>query len=185
MKYAEMIDLETSRLILRKLTREDIPLYHARLSGCEEVTRYMLFQPQSDISGTAAAVEKVLRRYETGRCYRWAVTLKENRELIGIIEPLRFDEKESSCSFAYMLGRDFWGRGYGTEALKAVLDFLFRRMDIRLVEADHMAENIASGAVMRKAGMVLRGVEAKKYEKDGVFHDAVCYAVTKEQWRAK
>ncbi len=182
MKYTEFRELETSWLVLRKLTREDIPLYHERLSGCEEVTRYMLFSPQPDVSGTAAAVEKVLNRYETGRCYRWAIALKKNRELIGIIEPLRFDEKSSSCSFAYMLGRDFWGQGYGTEALTAVLDFLFREMEMELVQADHMMENPASGAVMRKAGMTYQGIIPGAYEKDGILHDAPQYAITRSQW---
>lgn len=185
MKYAEFKELETPRLVLRKLTREDIPLYHTRLSGSREVTKYMLFQPQQDISGTAAAVEKVLNRYETGKCYRFCIALKDSRELIGIIEPLRFNEEQSSCSFAYMLGRDFWGQGYGTEALRAVLDFLFRDMEIELVQADHMAENAASGAVMRKAGMVYQGTIPDAYEKDGKLHDAPQYAITRSQWMAR
>jgi RimJ/RimL family protein N-acetyltransferase len=81
-----------------------------------------------------------------------------------------------------MLGQDFWGQGYGTEAVKAVFEFLFEEMDIQRIEADHMVENPASGAVMRKAGMVKTGLETAKYEKNGVLHDAVCYAITKEQW---
>lgn len=182
MRYVEFENLYTARLCLRKLTRDDVPLYHARLSGSREVTKYMLFQPQQDISGTAAVVEKVLSRYETGRCYRFCIALKESRELIGIIEPLRFDEENSSCSFAYMLGSDFWGQGYGTEALKAVLDFLFRDMEMELVQADHMGSNAASGAVMRKAGMVYQGILPDAYEKDGVLHDAPQYSITRSQW---
>ena len=64
----------------------------------------------------------------------------------------------------------------------AVFGFLFEKMGIERIEADHMAENPASGAVMRKAGMVKIGTEKAKYEKNGVLHDAVCYAITKEQW---
>ena len=185
MIFAEFHELRTQRLRLRKLTREDIPLYFARLGGSEAVTAYMLFEAHTDISQSVASVEKALRRYEEGRCYRFCIALAETDELIGVIEALRFDEENSSCSFAYMLGEDFWGRGYGTEALNAVFDFLFTEMDIRLVEADHMAANIGSGAVMRKAGMVCTGIEAGKYEKHGVRHDAVQYAITKEQWLAR
>lgn len=179
MRYAEFEELYTEHLHLRKLRREDIPAYYARVGSSPEVTKYMLFSPHRDVSESAASVEKALRRYAEGKCYRYCVALKETDELIGVIEALRFDEERDSCSFAYMLGEDFWGRGYGTEALKAVFGFLFDKMGIRRIEADHMAENPASGAVMRKAGMVKTGLEKAKYEKNGVFHDAVTYTITK------
>lgn len=184
MRYAEFEELLTSRLRLRKLTREDVPLYYQRIGSSSEVTKYMLFQPHGDISESAESIENVLRRYETGRCYRFCIALRQTDELIGMIEPLRFDEESSTCSFAYMLGQEFWSKGYGTEALKAVLDFLFRKMDMDRVEADHMAPNAASGAVMGKAGMIRQGIEPGKYQKDGMSCDAVCYAITKQQWMA-
>ena len=183
MRFVPFRDLETPRLRLRKLTSQDTLMYYHRLGSSEEVTKYMLFQPHRAISESVASIEKALRRYEEGRCYRFCIALKQTDELIGVIEPLRFDESTSSCSFAYMLGREFWGQGYGTEALRAVLDFLFGEMEMERVEADHMAENTASGAVMRKAGMVCTGREPAKYEKNGITHDAVCYVITRQQWK--
>ena len=183
MKYAEFEDLYTERLHLRKLTREDIPDYYRHLGSSPEVTKYMLFQPHRDMGESVASVEKALRRYEEGKCYRYCIARKDDDRLIGVVEALRFDEENSSCSFAYMLGKDFWGLGYGTEALKAVLDFLFEKMEILRVEADHMTANPASGAVMRKAGMVFRERIPGKYVKDGRVLDADLYAITVEQWK--
>ena len=182
MYYPEFENLYTPRLCLRELTRADIPLYFERIGSSPEVTKYMLFQPHRDISESVASIEKALGRYREGRCYRFCIALRDTDELIGVIEPLRFNESDNSCSFAYMLAQEFWGQGYGTEALRAVLDFLFGEMGMERVEADHMAENAASGAVMRKAGMVCTGREPAKYEKNGILHDAVCYAITRQQW---
>ena len=182
MIYAEMEAIHTPRLLLRKLTLEDVPLYYSRLGRSKDVTKYMLFQPHADIRESQLSIEKALGRYAGGKSYRYCIALADTNELIGMIEPLRFDEDRSSCSFAYMLAQEFWGQGYGTEALTALLDFLFEKMDIRLVEADHMAENVGSGCVMRKVGMTYQGTEPGKYEKDGVIHDACQYAITKEQW---
>lgn len=182
MKYAPFREIETPRLRLRKLTIADVPLYYSRIGSSLEVTKYMLFSPHRDISESVASVEKALRRYGEGKCYRFCIALRDSNELIGIIEPLRFEEATGICSFAYMLAEDFWGRGYGTEALRAVLDFLFRDMEMVRVEADHMAENSASGAVMRKAGMNFLGILPGKYEKAGIQHDACLYAITREQW---
>jgi len=99
-----------------------------------------------------------------------------------VVDLLRFDEADSSCSFAYMLGQAYWGKGYGTEALKAVFGFAFDKMELQRIEADHMAENPASGAVMRKVGMQYLRTEKARYEKNGQLHDAHVYAITRQQW---
>ena len=182
MKFPEIKELRTKDLILRKVRREDAGLYYERIGSREAVTRYMLFPPHGDIRDSIESVENVLRRYETGRCYRWAIALKEDDSIIGIIELLRFDEEAGTCSFAYMIGDGFWGRGYGTQALKAALDFGFSEMELSAVEVDHMSANPASGAVMRKCGMVHIRNEEAKYEKNGCVYDAIVYRITREQF---
>lgn len=185
MIYAPMETLMTKRLVLRKLTMEDVPCFFGRLGGNERVTEHMLWVPHRHISESAASIDKVLARYKTGCCYRWGITLCESNELIGIIDLLGFEEARSACSFAYMLGEDFWGQGYGTEAVQAVFDFAFDKMQIAVIEADHFAENPASGTVMYKAGMKNIGMVPGKYEKDGVSHDAILYRITQKDWERR
>lgn len=185
MEYAEFKQLETARLVLRKLTMEDVPQYYARLGSSEKVTEHMLWVPHKDISESVASIQKVLRRYEAGKCYRWAITLRRDASLIGVIELLGFDHAADTCSFAYMLGKDFWGKGYGTEAVEAAFSFAFSALKVSAITVDHFAENPASGAVMRKAGMQYVRTIPEKYEKHGIKHDAIEYRITKEDWDSK
>lgn len=185
MQYAEFHDLTTPRLLLRRLSMADIPAYFARISSSPDVTKSMLWDPHKDLSDSEASIQKALRRYAEGKCYRWGIALKEDDSLIGVIEALKFDEAESTCSFAYMLSKDFWGQGYGTEAVKAVFAFAFAELQISAILADHFVNNPASGAVMRKAGMTYVGTIPAKYEKHGVFHDADQYRITKEEWSGR
>lgn len=182
MEYIPIPDITTQRLRLRKLNEGDIPLYFQRLFSSPSVARYMLWQPHKDISESAASVQKILKRYEAGNYYRWGIALREDDSLIGILELLRFDETENTCSFAYMLGEDFWGRGYGAEALEAAFRFAFTQMKLSAIYADHFSDNPASGAAMRKAGMQYLGTIPGKYEKQGIRHDAAEYGITKEIW---
>ena len=183
MRFPLMPTIDTSRLRLRKLTLEDVEDYYHHLFGSHAVSRYMLWNPHRDLSESIASIQKVLRRYEEGRCYRWGITSKESGQLMGIIDLLRFNEETDSCSFAYMLGENFWGCGYGTEALTAVFDFAFSQMEVKSITADHMAENPASGRVMEKAGMKCIRTLPKKYEKNGILHDATEYTITQEDWK--
>lgn len=182
MKFPEIRELRTENLILRKVCREDASLYFERFGSRETVTRYMLFMPHETLVDSVETIENVLRRYETGRCYRWAIALAEDNSIIGIIELLKFDEETGTCSFAYMIGDDFWGKGYGTQALKAALGFGFEQMELNAVEADHMSANPASGAVMRKAGMTYVRTDEGKYQKNGCIYDAIVYRITRQEW---
>lgn len=181
MKYAEFENLETERLLLRKLSMDDLYDYYERIGSDGEVSRYMLWEPHQDIGETLETFQKVLEGYEAGNYYRWVAVRKEDEELIGTMSLLRLDEQENSCSFAYMFAKDYWGQGYATEAMAAVLDFAFEKLEVEKVAADHFATNPASGAVMRKLGMVHTGTVKDKYEKHGMKVDAECYELVRSR----
>ena len=173
MNFAELRELQTARLLLRRLSFDDVYDYYERLGSDGEVSKYMLFEPHQDIGETLALIEEALVRYEEENFYRWAI---ENEDgLIGVIELLHFDEESESCSFAYMLGKQWWGQGYATEAVQEIFRFAAEELGVKKITADHMAPNAASGAVMRKAGMVQVGILPGKYEKHGQRHDAIVY----------
>ena len=175
MNFAELRELQTDRLTLRRLSFDDLYDYYERLGSDGEVSKYMLFEPHQDIGETLALIEEALVRYEEENFYRWGI---ENEDgLIGVIELLHFDEESESCSFAYMLGKQWWGQGYATEAVQEIFRFAKEELGVKKITADHMAPNAASGAVMRKAGMTQVGIIPGKYEKHGQRHDAVVYEV--------
>ena len=177
MRYAEFRHLETERLILRDIRMEDIQEYYERLWGDGDVCRYLLHDPHQDIGESLAAIEDILRQYEAGKFYRWGITEKGDDSLIGIIGLVRLNEETNEGSFAYLLGCDYWNKGYGTEVLKEVFRFAFEELELERIVADHMAENPASGRAMTKAGMTRIGTEKAKYEKQGRFHDAQIYEI--------
>ena len=175
-------ELHTPRLLLRRLTPEDLPLYYSRLAGSETVTRYMLWKPHTRIEESQASIQKALKRYETGESCRWVIAEKGTGNLMGIIDLMPQDPHTGTCTFAYMLGAEFWGQGYGTEAVKAVIGYAFSHCGALVVQADHFADNPASGKVMEKAGMIRIGTIPEKYEKNNRLHDAQVYRLTKAQW---
>ncbi len=182
MKYEKIEQIKTKSLLLRKLSYDDVECYYRRLSSSEDVARYMLWIPHSSQQQTYASIENIIARYESGVCYSWGIALLDDNSIIGRIDLLRIDEKNESCSFAYMLGKEFWGQGYGTEVLNAVFTFAFEKLEIKSIIADHISENIASGKVMQKAGMQLVGSHASKYEKCGKSYDVDEYMITVDQW---
>ena len=181
MQFVPFHAIETDRLILRQLQMEDVYEYYERLFGDGDVSRYMLFDPHQDIGESMESLQRKLDRYAQGPYYCWGITRKEEDSLIGLVELLRFDEVQESCSFVYMLGCDYWNQGYATEALQAVFGFAFEELQLLRITADHMTKNPASGAVMRKAGMKHLGTEPEKYEKLGLRYDAELYEICRKR----
>ena len=178
MIYTEIADINTYRLKLRKLTNGDAKEFY-KFAGDERVSKYMNWIPHSSIIDSKKSIEKSIENYEKGKYYRWGISLQEDGSLIGIIQLLAFDDSRNSCSFAYMLNYDCWGRGYGSEVVAAVINFAFEKMLVRIIEADVFSENKASAAVMKKCGMIYIDTIKNKYEKDGVFYDADRYVITR------
>ena len=181
MRFAKFQELETERLVLRKLQLGDVYEYYERLFGDGDVSRYMLFDPHQSIMESLESVQEILKRYEEENFYCWGVELKEEAGLMGLVQLVRFEEQANSCSFVYMLGCNYWNQGYGTEVLKAVFRFAFEELEVERIVADHMTKNIASGRAMEKAGMKHIGTEVGKYEKLGISYDAEIYEICNEK----
>jgi ribosomal-protein-alanine N-acetyltransferase len=121
--------------------------------------------------------------YKTEQTYCWGLQLGE--KIIGFA--MVVDVNEWSGSIAYYIKRDRWSNGYATEAVEAIMNFMFFDVGLDRINAKHSIKNIASGKVLRKAGMRYRGhvKEFEYYTSKSEWHDCDFYAITKEQYLRK
>jgi ribosomal-protein-alanine N-acetyltransferase len=93
------------------------------------------------------------------------------------------NEKYCSCEVGYNISRLFWGKGIMTEALKAVISYLFIGIGMNRIEARHNTLNSASGSVMQKSGMKHEGILRQiKVDKNGHFYDLAVYSILKSDY---
>ena len=146
--------LQTDRLILRRFVESDAEAMFQNWASSPENLTYVTWDPHSDVEVTRNSIRNWVASYTNPNYYKWAICLKENPEhVIGDISIVEMDEIDSSCEIGYILGKNYWGRGMMTEALKAVLDFCFTQAGFQKVRARYASLNPASGRVMEKAGM--------------------------------
>ena len=149
--------IETDRLILRRFKMEDYKDFYREVGSDEKVSKYVEWDKHKDENVTKSLLEKWVSDYEEDYTFRWCVTLKEDGSLMGSIDCVHKNIKHATCEIGYVYGSRFWGKGYATEALKAVIDYLFNEANFHTIVAMHMANNPASGKVMQKAGMKYEG----------------------------
>jgi [ribosomal protein S5]-alanine N-acetyltransferase len=150
--------IETERLILRKFEMTDVQSAFDHWLSDERVSDNRINPAHKSVSETIERVSKIVGQYESKEFCYWAIELKETDELIGEIDLYDFDSATDNCEVSYSLGYKWWNQGYGTEALRAVVEFGFRTMNIHKISAAHNTDNPASGKIMRKVGMEQEGV---------------------------
>ena len=150
--------IETKRLTLRRMEYFDARSVFDNWISDERVTDNRINAAHTSISETVERVAKIVDGYKIKEFCYWGIELKANGELIGEIDLYDFDSSTGNCEVSYSIGYEWWNQGYGTEALRAIVDFGFRSMNIHKISAAHNTDNPASGRIMSKAGMVQEGI---------------------------
>ncbi|SFQ41281.1 ribosomal-protein-alanine N-acetyltransferase [Psychrobacillus psychrotolerans] len=179
--YSDLPILETERLILRKVTEEDIEDMYLYGSD-EEVSKYVTWNTHETIADTKGFVEFVLNKYENKQVSPWGIEYKENGKFIGTIDFVWWQPNHKIAEIGYVISKDYWGKGLTTEVAKELVKFGFEEMDLVRVQARCDVENIASARVMEKAGMTLEGIIRKGIFVKGEHRDLKMYSILKEEF---
>ena len=151
-----MRELQTERLRLRFLRREDAQRIFDCWASDPEVVKYLTWPVHESAAVTAQVMDFWLKDYARPDCYRYGIELRETGELIGMIDVVGF--REGRPVIGYCSGRAYWGNGYMTEALRALTAELFAA-GYPCLEIEAMTENIGSNRVIEKAGFRFIGTQ--------------------------
>jgi len=174
------VRLETKRLILRPTSISDAEQMYNNWAADPEVTKFLLWQPHADIEATKSVLAAWDIRLERLDYYHWGMVLKESGQIIGTCGSLGINEAHRSTELGYCMGRAYWGKGYMSEAVAAIIDFLFKTVGLNRIAAGHDPNNVASGRVMQKCGMIYEGTQRQAhYCPRRGFYDLACYAILK------
>jgi ribosomal-protein-alanine N-acetyltransferase len=145
-------------------------------AGDPEVCRYLSWGPHRDISVTRKRIEDWVRNYQYENTYIWAIYLKTMKKLIGSISVEISNDSQETCEIGYCLSKEYWNRGIMTEALTAVMHYLFYEVGYKKIQAKHDILNTASGRVMQKAGMKFDKMQYHSgVRRDGSLYDCAVY----------
>jgi RimJ/RimL family protein N-acetyltransferase len=170
--------IETERLLLREFRAEDESAMHAYASD-PEVTRFTDWGPNDEVQTSAILNSWLMAQQEWPRDFvPLAIELKSRKIVIG---GTGIDARTGV--FGYVLHRSYWGRGYATEASRALLAFGFEWMGVHRIVARCDVLNTRSARVLEKLGMRREGHFRKDTLKDGRWRDTYLYALLAEEWR--
>ena len=114
--------------------------------------------------------------FDNDKLYEFAITDIASGTLFGCMG-LSNNQQHKHGQAGYLIGEEFWGCGYASEALSAVIDFAFSHKGFHKIYARHFESNPASGRVMQKAGMEYEGKQKDHIFKEGKYETLILYGI--------
>lgn len=174
-------DIDTERLHLRGWTMQDIQGFLLFAADPE----VMMAAGSRPVLSADEAQAELRRTVNDPRAY--AITLRATGEIVGKIKYQRDDSRYNvqSTSVGYELARRYWGNGYMTEALRAIVRNAFEELEVDLVAIAHFKGNERSRRVIERAGFLFDGVSPYAFKRfDGRVFDEVNYSILREEYES-
>jgi [ribosomal protein S5]-alanine N-acetyltransferase len=167
--------LETNRLILRRVLPTDVKEMF-ELRSNPETMKYIPRPLLTNHEEALAHIKMMDDKIETNEGINWAITLKGENKMLGVIGHYRIKPEHYRAEVGYMILPEYHGKGITTEAVQCVVDYGFNTMQLHSIEGVIDPENGASERILQKCGFVKEAHFKENEFYDGKFIDAVIYS---------
>jgi RimJ/RimL family protein N-acetyltransferase len=177
--------LITKRLILRRVEVKDVKSIIENINNLN-VSKWLLVVPYPyKMKDAKWWINHVKKEKKDKKSYNFGIELKAEKKIIGGISLDKVDKRQGTASTGYWLGENYWKKGYGSEALKAVFNFAFNKLKLRRIEAEVFEGNPSSGKLLEKYGFKKEGVKRENNvcKADKKVKNAICYGLLKREYK--
>ncbi len=180
-----LLPLRVDRLFLRPAWAEDACALHEAIA-CWEVVRNLSRAPWPYSLADAEAFTRGRLREPGETAFLIFARTDGDPQLIGSIGFGRRCASDDDAELGYWIARDHWGRGYATEAGRAVVELAFDGLRLPALTAGHFTDNPASGTVLRKLGFRATGeIRAAPSAARGGDVPTQLYALARDEWACR
>jgi len=174
--------LRGAHVYLRPLEPEDVDLVTRWYS--DDRVRKLLGDPPMSHATRRARYDSAVR--DDGEAViRFVICRLDDDTPVGRADLFDIDRTNGHCTFGIAIGDpELWGRGLGTDAVNAIVDFAFGELRMERVMLDTDAENHRAQAAYRKAGFVVEGRRRHHWFVDGAYGDDLLMALLRDEWLA-
>ncbi|WP_293893244.1 GNAT family N-acetyltransferase [Flavobacterium sp.] len=175
-------NIETERLLLRRLNNDDAAEVLSLRSN-PDIMKYIPRPLAKTIEDALAHIAMIEDKIVDNTGINWGITIKGESKIIGIIGHYKISPENHRAEIGYMSAPEFNGKGYMSEAIKAVVAYGFEQMNLHSIEAIIDPENIASERVLQKNCFVKEAHILENGLWEGKFIDTVIYSLLKRNWK--
>jgi RimJ/RimL family protein N-acetyltransferase len=175
--------LSGERVVLRATQREDVPRLYELFEDLE--LKYLSDndppKPRS-LAADQARFEELLGEQDRNWFY-FAIEL--DGEVIGSGGIQNIDHFRRCCDLGISVGRDYWGKGYGQDAVRVLVDYAFTHLNMNRVALEVLADDERAVGAYKKAGFVEEGRMREYSWVNGRYEDALVMSILRSEWEQR
>jgi RimJ/RimL family protein N-acetyltransferase len=169
---------------LRAVERDDLPRLHELFDDDLELMTRSSDEPARPLS-LAEFEHRFDERVEEPDDSVMRFVIEADDEVIGTCELHFIDHFQQTCHLGITLGRAFWAKGFGQDAVRTLVAFAFRDLAMRKVGLEVLADDERAVGAYRKAGFTEEGKLRAHAWFDGAVHDALLMGILRDEWAAR
>ncbi|GGP08225.1 GNAT family N-acetyltransferase [Oceanobacillus neutriphilus] len=172
---------ESARVKLRKITKDDIELYHKWRNDVEVMHSTSPSLDVYPLKATEDFVEYAILRSDTSKGYM--MVDKKSEASIGIVSLINMDYKNRNAECIIDIGeKEYWGKGFGGEGLTLLLDYAFQELNLHRISLRVFSFNDRAIHLYKKLGFELEGKSRQTLFRDGRWHDIIHMGILQEEY---
>jgi [ribosomal protein S5]-alanine N-acetyltransferase len=152
------------------------------INGDDEVTRYLPYYSWRSLADGRTWYDRTYSFTATGEALQFVIAELEMDRVVGSILLFRYDGKSESAELGYVMGQEYWKRGYTQEALSGLLSYAFRKYKLRSIKAVVDNENVASSSLLLKLGFTYEGRSRQSGLTFDSNYDTNSFGLLREEW---
>ncbi|NRS17115.1 GNAT family N-acetyltransferase [Brevibacillus sp. HB1.4B] len=172
---------QSERIYLRKMTGEDVDVYHTWRNDVEVMRTT---NPSMDVytwEDTNGFVNQVILHASSSKSYM--ILDSQTNRPIGITSLIQIDLKNRNAECIIDIGgKEYWGKGYGREAMKLLLDYAFLEMNLHRVSLRVFSFNEKAIKLYERLGFKQEGVSRQFLFREGKWHDIVHMGILQQEY---
>ncbi|OOC60604.1 GNAT family N-acetyltransferase [Paenibacillus ihbetae] len=175
---------QSERLVCRKMTMEDAEQYHAWRNDLEVMQSTSPFLDTYTMEETRDFMQHVILGSASSKSY--LLLLKESGKPIGIMSLIHIDLKNRNAECVLDIGdKDCWGQGYGSEAMRLLLDYAFLEMNLHRLGLRVFSFNQRAIRLYEKVGFTREGSARQSLFRGGSWHDVIYMGILQNEYVKK
>lgn len=172
---------ESERLRLRKMVREDIERYHSWRNNIDVMITTNPSLDLYSLEETREFVENVILNSNSSKSY--IISENNSQVPIGITSLINIDYKNRNAECIIDIGeKEYWGKGYGKESLKLLLDYAFFELNLHRISLKVFSFNEKAIRLYSKLGFKNEGLSRQSLYRNGIWNDIIHMGILKEEY---
>ncbi len=179
-----LLEIKTERLLFQEVAWKDLDDIHQHHSN-PDVDRFNTLGIPENIDITKKHIRLMIAAQNQfpRRSYTWKIVLKKSKEFMGMAGMSLSNDRFNLAEIYYGFLPNYWGKGYATEASKALIKTGFEEFKVHKIEAGVATDNLQSIKVLEKAGMTREGLRRKILPIRGEWKDNYHYGIVEDDER--